>query len=85
MAKAVTINARVDRETKTKANNIFQSLGLTTTQAICLFLKQVIYHKGIPFDVKIPDKATLKAVKELEAGKGKRVKSVDELFKELKS
>ena len=55
MGKTSTIRARIEPDLKNKAEHIFRQLGLTTTQAITLFYKQVELRKGLPFDVAIPD------------------------------
>ena len=49
MGKSSTIRARIEPELKGKAENIFHQLGLTTTQAITLFYKQVELKRGLPF------------------------------------
>ena len=43
------INVQVDSETKRKATEILNSLGLSMSSAINIFLKQVIKKDGIPF------------------------------------
>jgi len=86
MNNTATINTRIDSETKEKAVNILHSLGLTTTQAISLFLKQVIYTKSIPFEIKIPNEETIETFKKTDAGKElHRVSNVEQLAKELTS
>ncbi len=60
MSKTSTIRARMEPDLKDKVEYIFQQLGLTTTQAITLFYKQVELQKGLPFDVIIPNKTPLK-------------------------
>ena len=82
---ATTINARIDVESKNKAQEIFEQLGLSMSGAIEIFFKQVILHNGIPFDLKLPNKDTIKAIEELESGKGKKFTSTKELFKDLNS
>ena len=86
MSDTVTVNARINRTTKTKAVNILHSLGMTPSQAISLFFKQIIFTRGIPFDIKIPNETTLKTFRKTDAGEElHRVSSADELFKELNS
>jgi DNA-damage-inducible protein J len=81
-----TINARIDQETKDQAVNVLHSLGLTTTQAISLFFKQIIYTKSIPFEIKVPNEETIKTFKNTDAGRDLHaVSGVDELAKELNS
>jgi len=67
MATAV-LQTRVDEDTKKKAEKLFDSLGLDTTTAIRLFLKQSVNQQRIPFDIVPPQESfsekTLAAVKE---------------------
>ncbi len=80
-----TINARIDTRSKKEAQGIFAKLGLSMSGAIDMFFKQVVIHRGIPFDVKLPNKETLSAIDELESGKGARFSSTDDLFEDLES
>jgi len=54
MAKTAYVNVRVEEEDKTKAEEILNELGINTSTAIDMFLKQIILNDGLPFDVKIP-------------------------------
>ena len=86
MSKSSTINLRVDEDTKSQARSVFSKLGLTFSQGVMLYLKQVILHKGIPFELNIPNELTAQTLRKSEAGKDLHtVSSVDELFKELDS
>lgn len=51
MSKTATIRARVEPDLKNTAEHIFNKLGLTTTQAITLFYKQVELRNGSPFEI----------------------------------
>jgi DNA-damage-inducible protein J len=68
MAKTETIRARVDANLKAQAEEILAKLGLNASEAIRLFYSQVALQKGLPFDVKIPNAATRRAMKELNEG-----------------
>jgi DNA-damage-inducible protein J len=86
MAGTAQINTRIDNATKKEAVKILHSLGLTTSQAITMFFKQIIYTRGIPFELKIPNDTTIETFRKTDANKDlHRVSSVDELSKELKS
>ena len=52
--KETTVRARVDSELKAEAEEVFKQLGLTTSLAITLYLKQVVLRQGLPFAVEIP-------------------------------
>ena len=54
MAKTANINIRIDPETKTKAEKLFASFGITITDAINIFLRKSIMEGGLPFEVKQP-------------------------------
>jgi len=57
MTKASAISVRIDDTLKTEAESIFQQLGLTTSQAIMLFYRQVTLQNGLPFAVRLPDRS----------------------------
>ena len=83
MAKTAMIRARTERSLKHEVDGILDKLGLTCSEAINLFFKQITLRKGIPFDVSLPNKTTLKAIKEVESHKTIRAKNASELFKQL--
>lgn len=55
MAKNATINMRVDASLKTDVERILHVLGISTTEAINMFLNRVRLSKGIPFPVQMSD------------------------------
>lgn len=67
MVKEAVVSARVDPELKTNVEQVFKALGLTTTQAITLFFKQVEFWNGLPFEVKIPNQDTVQALEDARA------------------
>ncbi len=48
------VRARVDPELKEETDRIFSELGISTTDAIRMFLSQVRIHRGLPFSVGLP-------------------------------
>lgn len=54
MAKTETVYTRVEPSLKASAEQILARLGLTPSEAINVFLNQVVLHKGLPFAVKVP-------------------------------
>ncbi|GAB6191439.1 type II toxin-antitoxin system RelB/DinJ family antitoxin [Desulfocastanea catecholica] len=84
MGKTTTIRARIEPDLKGKAEQIFKQLGLTTTQAITLFYKQVELKKGLPFDVVIPNEITQKTFSDTDAGRDLIIcNDTDDMFKKL--
>jgi len=64
MAKSEMIRARVEPALKNEAEAVLDKLGMTPTEAITLFYKQVTLYRGLPFPVRIPNAATRKALRE---------------------
>ena len=80
MAKTEMIRARVEPELKRSAEAIFETVGLTPTQAITLFYKQVSLRHGLPFEVRVPSAVTVRAMAQARSGRGvKDIGSLDEL------
>ena len=78
--KTQMIHARVEPKLKKSTERIFLRMGMTTTEAIRLFLKQVELHRGLPFAVSIPNANTVAAKREAnEPGALKRYGSFREL------
>lgn len=51
------IRARVDELEKLECESIFKSLGITTSEAVRLFIRQVNIVKGLPFELKLSGSA----------------------------
>lgn len=54
MAKTANLYARIEPEIKKEAEDILEALGIPISGAINMFYKQIILHKGMPFDVRLP-------------------------------
>lgn len=84
MSKTSTVRARMEPDLKDNAEKVFNELGLTSTQAITLFYKQVEIRNGLPFDLVVPNKTTLKTFDQTDAGKDLIVcKDADDMFRKL--
>ena len=82
MAKTATIRARVEAKLKADAEAVLGELGLSSSDAIRLFYKQVALRRGLPFDVVIPNAATRKAMRDVIEGRElTRYKDTQEMFK----
>lgn len=55
MAKSANLYARIEPEVKEQAEAILNALGISASNAITMFYKQIILRKGLPFEVKLPD------------------------------
>ena len=82
MARTETIRARVEPELKSEAEAILKEVGLSSSEAMRLFLHQIVSQRGLPFEVKIPNAETIEAIESIQAGKGLKVDSIEELFED---
>jgi DNA-damage-inducible protein J len=77
------VRARIDTSTKKRAAGALEKMGLSVSDAIRLLMFRVAEERCLPFDVKVPNAKTRKAIAELDAGKGKRFATVDALMADL--
>lgn len=86
MSKTAMIRARTEPRLKEEVESIFSELGITSTEAINMFYKQVRLRKGIPFEIKIPNKVTRKTFNDSDNKKNRKsFKNINDLLKDLKS
>ena len=93
MSRTSNIYVRVEPDIKIQAEKILEKLGIPMSNAVSIFLRQVIMQNGLPFEVKIPEnkplilsnltkyEEMLKAHKDFKDG---RTYSFEEVEKELK-
>ena len=77
------VRARIDADTKDRAAEALQAMGLSISDAIRMLMLRVADERRLPFEVKAPNATTRKAIKELDAGKGKKFESVEALMADL--
>ncbi|MBN1102755.1 MAG: type II toxin-antitoxin system RelB/DinJ family antitoxin [Deltaproteobacteria bacterium] len=84
MNKSEMIRARIEPGLRDKAESVFRKLGLTTTQAITLFYKQVELRNGLPFDLLIPNRTTRRTFDDTDAGCNVVIcDNVNDMFRKL--
>ncbi|MBR0378456.1 MAG: type II toxin-antitoxin system RelB/DinJ family antitoxin [Lachnospiraceae bacterium] len=96
MARTANVFARVEPEIKEQAESILDQLGIPMSNAVGMFLRQIVIHRGIPFEIKLPSKhplvmgelskeqfdaELLKGMNEIENGK---VFSADDVESEMR-
>jgi len=77
------VHVRVDEKVKEEAAKTLAAMGISVSDAVRMLLVRVAAEKALPFDVKVPNPATVKAMQEADQRKGKRFKTADALFEEL--
>lgn len=84
MAKDATVRARIDPDLKLEVERLFEELGISTTEAITLFYRQVKLRNGLPFELVVPNQTTEKVFRDTDADEGlARFNDADEMFGQL--
>ena len=96
MTRTANVFARVEPELKEQAESILKQLGIPMSNAVGMFLRQIVLQKGIPFEMKLPkteplvygsltkeqfDREMEKGMSDVKAG---RVYSADAIEAEMK-
>ena len=82
------IQVRIDSETKKKAKEILDTLGLDISTAVKMLFRQIINTKNLPLEIRDENGFTLKGAEELRASildaekSGRKFKSGKELIKD---
>ena len=83
MRRDATVRARIDPHLKQDVEEILSQIGMTTSQAINIFMNSVRRERGIPFELKVPNKETIEAMRDVEEGRTESV-TFEELIDEAK-
>lgn len=79
--KTAVVHARIEPQTKRKAEGVLHKLGLTPTEAIRIFYRQITLRGGLPFNVAIPNDLTATTLAKSREGKEVReFDSLDDMF-----
>jgi DNA-damage-inducible protein J len=77
------VHIRVDDKVKQKAAKTLAQMGMSVSDAVRMLLVRVAAEKALPFEVKVPNPTTVKAMKLADRRRGKRFKTTGALFKDL--
>ena len=78
------IRARISPDLKAEAESILDQIGLSSSDAIRMFYRQIAMRKGLPFEARIPNATTREALRDAEAGRNlTRHADADDLFRKL--
>ena len=77
------VRARIDAATKERATAALSAMGLSVSDAIRILMLRIADEQRLPFDVKVPNSATIEAMEELETGKGQRFETPEDLRADL--
>lgn len=79
----VQTSLRIDEIKFLKAKEILADLGINFTEAVNIFTSMIVAKKGLPFEVKLPNKETKKVINDITANKNMKEVSLNELKVEM--
>jgi DNA-damage-inducible protein J len=79
------VHIRIDKRVKTQAAKALSAMGLSVSDAVRVLLTRVAVEKALPFDLKVPNAATARAMKEARAGGLASFNNVSDLMADLDS
>jgi len=82
MATAM-VHVRVDEKVKEDAAKTLAAMGMSVSDAVRLLLVRVAAEKALPFELRVPNATTVKAMRAADRGEGRRFKTAGALFKDL--
>ena len=82
MALDATVRARIDVELKEDVEKILSEIGLSTSQAITMFMRSIRRERGMPFELKIPNELTRQVIEDARNGVNMEEITLEEMLKE---
>ncbi len=79
-----TVRARIDRQTKQRAKEALEAMGLSVSEAIRLFMIRIADERRLPFEIKSPISVTVQAINDLESGQGEALETIEDLMMDLR-
>lgn len=80
--KTTDVRCRIEEDLKESATAVLHSCGLSISDAMRLFLRQVVATQGLPFEVRVPSEKTSRALAQAREIR-RQFDSVDEMLREL--
>lgn len=77
------VRARIDTDTKERAADALEAMGLSISDAIRLLMLRIADERRLPFEIKVPSKSSRKALAEIAAGKVQTFATIDDLMADL--
>lgn len=77
------VRARIDKNIKELAENALHNMGISVSDAIRFMMFRIAKENKMPFAIKVPNKKTLEAIKDVENGKTKKFNTIEYFLKYL--
>jgi DNA-damage-inducible protein J len=83
MASTIMVHVRVDETVKERASATLAKMGISVSDAVRMMLVRVAEERALPFEVRVPNSRTVKAMQAADEKKGKRFRSAGAALKNL--
>jgi DNA-damage-inducible protein J len=83
MPSTTMVHVRVDEKVKEEACATLAKMGLSVSDAVRMMLVRIAAEKALPFEVRVPNITTVKAMQSADKKQGKRFQSPEALFEDL--
>ncbi|MHB1646428.1 MAG: type II toxin-antitoxin system RelB/DinJ family antitoxin [Candidatus Acididesulfobacter diazotrophicus] len=83
--KRISTSIKLNKRNRDFAKDFFKKYNLTLSDGINIFLAKVVMDKKLPFELEIPNKKTMEAIREAENGEVDYFNSVEDLMKDLEN
>ena len=86
MPTSSMLHVRIDEETKARASEVLDAVGLSVSVAVRILLRRVAADQALPFELKVPNAETRAAMEEADrmiAKRGVRFDAADEPVESL--
>ena len=83
MSATTMVHVRVDERVKEKASATLEKMGISVSDAVRMMLVRVAEEKALPFEVRVPNSVTVKAMQAADKKKGKRFRTAETALKSL--
>jgi len=67
------VHVRVDEKTKQRATKTLAAMGISVSDAVRMLLVRIAAGKALPFDVKVPNATTVRALRSGRPGQGQTI------------
>ncbi|PYY84416.1 type II toxin-antitoxin system RelB/DinJ family antitoxin [Pseudomonas sp. TKO26] len=81
LLKTTDVRCRIDEDLKVSATAVLEACGLSLSEAMRLFLRQVVAVQGLPFEVRVPSEKTARAMAQAREIR-RQYDSIDEMLRD---
>lgn len=82
--KTAEIRVLLEPSLKKKSKKILQEIGMSESEAVRIFFRNLVNQNGFPLELRVPNEETIKAMEDVDKGNySKGYTDIDEMFEDL--